>query len=68
MLEVVKCASCFKKLAMVEGYVRLEIKCGRCGTLNSMRAASSQSERPGASVRGIYGEGIESTEHGGHGG
>ncbi|MCM2340456.1 MAG: Com family DNA-binding transcriptional regulator [Rhodoferax sp.] len=31
-------------------FVRLQIKCPRCGTLNDMRALSPQPERPGAST------------------
>ncbi|WP_084187484.1 Com family DNA-binding transcriptional regulator [Andreprevotia chitinilytica] len=40
----IRCANCAKKLA--EGhYAWLVIKCPRCGALNTLRAASPESER-----------------------
>ena len=49
-METVRCGKCSKKLAEAE-YVRLSIKCPRCGTMNQMKAASLKPERPGASIR-----------------
>lgn len=49
-MDIVRCGKCGRKLAEAE-YVSLSIKCPRCGTLNLMRAARPQPERPGASIR-----------------
>jgi phage FluMu protein Com len=38
-MESVRCGWCRRKLAEAQ-YVRLEIKCPRCGTLNILRAES----------------------------
>lgn len=48
-MEIVRCGQCQRKLAEAQ-YVRLEIKCPRCGTLNILRAVSPLPERPGASI------------------
>jgi phage FluMu protein Com len=47
-METIRCGSCHRKLAEAS-YVRLEIKCPRCGTLNVLRAISSPPARLGAS-------------------
>src|SRR5450830_506186 len=44
----VRCGHCSKKLA-VAIFVRLDIKCPRCGTLNVLRAESPSPERHRAS-------------------
>jgi phage FluMu protein Com len=49
-MEVIRCGNCNKKLAEAD-YIRLSIKCPRCGAINQMKAASREQERPGASVR-----------------
>ncbi|WP_307188843.1 Com family DNA-binding transcriptional regulator [Massilia sp. NR 4-1] len=43
-MQDIRCGSCNKKLGAGE-FLRLEIKCPRCGTLNSLRAMSPQPER-----------------------
>nr|WP_255406875.1 Com family DNA-binding transcriptional regulator [Rhodoferax sp. OV413] len=43
-----RCGHCSKKLAVGE-FLRLEIKCPRCGTLNVWRAQSPPPARLGAS-------------------
>lgn len=49
-MEEIRCGQCNKKLA--EGlYIRLNIKCPRCGTLNQMSAKSAAVERHGASTK-----------------
>lgn len=67
MMEVVECAHCAKKLAMADGYTRLEIKCTRCGALNILRALSPQPERHRASDGDFYGNKKEDAFDGGHG-
>ncbi|WP_074924296.1 Com family DNA-binding transcriptional regulator [Delftia lacustris] len=42
-MQEVRCASCNRKLAMGV-FQHLSIKCPRCGTLNSLRAWSSEPE------------------------
>ncbi|WP_299533463.1 Com family DNA-binding transcriptional regulator [uncultured Herbaspirillum sp.] len=47
-MEEIRCGKCNKKLA--DGlYIRLNIKCPRCGTLNHLSAKSAATERHGAS-------------------
>ncbi|MGE0333109.1 MAG: Com family DNA-binding transcriptional regulator [Ramlibacter sp.] len=46
-MQEVRCGHCSRKLAVAE-FVRLQIKCPRCGTLNDVRAASPTPARPGA--------------------
>jgi phage FluMu protein Com len=48
-LKEIRCGQCQRKLAEGE-YVRLNIKCPRCGALNVLRALSPTPERPGASL------------------
>lgn len=40
-LEEIRCSKCNKKLAEAE-YRRLAIKCPRCGTMNTLKAAEPQ--------------------------
>ncbi|MFZ2328836.1 MAG: Com family DNA-binding transcriptional regulator [Rhodoferax sp.] len=47
-MQEVRCGNCRRKLAMAD-FVRLEIKCSRCGILNLMRAESPTPERHRAS-------------------
>ncbi len=48
-LETIRCGNCNRKLA--EGdYLRLTIKCPRCGALNALRAQSPTPERHRASL------------------
>ncbi|QDL53151.1 MULTISPECIES: Com family DNA-binding transcriptional regulator [Comamonadaceae] len=47
-MEIVRCGRCQRKLAEAQ-YLRLEIKCPRCGTMNILRAERPTPERPGAS-------------------
>lgn len=50
-MQTVRCGKCSKMLAKAD-FVRIEIKCPRCGTLNQMMSASNTSpERLGASIR-----------------
>ncbi|MDD2721614.1 MAG: Com family DNA-binding transcriptional regulator [Gallionella sp.] len=49
-METVRCGSCNRKLAEAE-FIRLAIKCPRCGTLNQLMAMSHTPARPGASNR-----------------
>ncbi|MEW6562700.1 MAG: Com family DNA-binding transcriptional regulator [Pseudomonadota bacterium] len=53
----IRCGSCNRKLADGE-FIRLAIKCPRCGTLNQLMATSHPPARPGASTR-------EETHHAG---
>ncbi|WP_429016037.1 Com family DNA-binding transcriptional regulator [Comamonas sp. 4034] len=46
-MQEVRCANCKRKLA-VGVFQQLEIKCPRCGTLNSLRVEHPYAERPGA--------------------
>ncbi|WJK10265.1 Com family DNA-binding transcriptional regulator [Pseudomonas fluorescens] len=48
-MEDIRCGNCARKLA-VGLYIELNIKCPRCGTLNSLRATSPAQERPRAST------------------
>lgn len=50
-MQEVRCGHCSRKLAVAE-YVRLDIKCPRCGTLNVLRAESPKPERRRASPVG----------------
>ncbi|WP_081478054.1 Com family DNA-binding transcriptional regulator [Achromobacter arsenitoxydans] len=49
-MEELRCTSCGRKLAESTGYVRLNIKCSRCKTVNSFSMAqsaeSAQSHNP----------------------
>ena len=45
-METIRCGGCNRKLAEAE-YIRLSIKCPRCGAINQMRAASPSPERHG---------------------
>lgn len=46
--DPIRCGACGRKLA--EGqYLRLSIKCPRCGTINHLRATRPTPERPRAS-------------------
>ncbi|MGJ7611290.1 MULTISPECIES: Com family DNA-binding transcriptional regulator [unclassified Variovorax] len=47
-MEEMRCGRCSKKLAVAQ-YLRLEIKCPRCGTLNVWRAQSPTPARHRAS-------------------
>lgn len=48
-MQDIRCGSCHKKLG-AGIFLRLEIKCPRCGTLNVLRTASPEQERLGAPV------------------
>ncbi|MBF0284487.1 MAG: Com family DNA-binding transcriptional regulator [Magnetococcales bacterium] len=50
-MEEVRCGKCGRLLGKAGGFTELEIKCPRCGTLNSIRAVSPSPERHGASLR-----------------
>ncbi|MFA7241085.1 MAG: Com family DNA-binding transcriptional regulator [Sulfuricellaceae bacterium] len=44
-MEEIRCGQCGRKLAIAD-YRRIEIKCARCGTLNSLlRATSPEPDR-----------------------
>lgn len=43
-MQEIRCCQCSKKLAVGE-YVRLDIKCPRCKTMNYMRTVSPEPER-----------------------
>ncbi|KAF3999074.1 Com family DNA-binding transcriptional regulator [Glaciimonas immobilis] len=43
-MQDIRCGNCQKKLGSGI-YLHLSIKCPRCGTLNDLRATSSESER-----------------------
>ncbi|MDD2722242.1 MAG: Com family DNA-binding transcriptional regulator [Gallionella sp.] len=55
-METVRCGKCTKMLAKAD-FIRIEIKCPRCGTLN-LKAKSLTPERHGASTQ-------EETHHAG---
>ncbi|WP_175163318.1 Com family DNA-binding transcriptional regulator [Achromobacter aegrifaciens] len=40
-MEELRCTNCARKLAESTGYVRLNIKCSRCKTVNSFSMAAS---------------------------
>ena len=44
-MQEIRCGSCRRKLAEGE-YIRLAIKCPRCGAFNQLSAASASTERP----------------------
>jgi phage FluMu protein Com len=46
-VQEIRCGYCSRKLGVGE-YVKLQIKCPRCGTLNHFRAASHAPEHRGA--------------------
>ncbi len=46
-METIRCGHCHKKLAEAL-YIRLSIKCPRCGTLNLLKAAEPPNCAPGA--------------------
>jgi phage FluMu protein Com len=48
-MQEIRCGQCQRKLAEAE-FVRLTIKCPRCGTLNDVRALSPPPERHRASL------------------
>jgi phage FluMu protein Com len=48
-MQEVRCGSCERKLAEAAEFLRLKVKCPRCGTMNDVRAWSPLPERPGAS-------------------
>ncbi|MFJ2990921.1 Com family DNA-binding transcriptional regulator [Collimonas sp. NPDC087041] len=43
-MQDIRCGNCSKKLGEGE-YIALAMKCPRCGTLNHLRAESSEPER-----------------------
>lgn len=47
-MQEVRCGHCQRKLAEAE-FVRLKIKCARCGTLNDVRAIEPPTRTPRAS-------------------
>ncbi|MFG8081233.1 Com family DNA-binding transcriptional regulator [Pseudomonas aeruginosa] len=48
-MKEIRCGNCRRKLAEGE-YLRLSIKCPRCGTLNYLSAESTEPERRGAPI------------------
>ncbi|TPQ28938.1 Com family DNA-binding transcriptional regulator [Methylomonas koyamae] len=46
-MEIVRCGHCGRKLAEAE-FVRLAIKCPRCGTLNTLKAVEPLTRAPRA--------------------
>ncbi|WP_409521090.1 Com family DNA-binding transcriptional regulator [Methylomonas sp. MV1] len=46
-MEIVRCGQCGRKLAEAE-FVRLAIKCPRCGTLNNLKAVEPLIRAPRA--------------------
>jgi phage FluMu protein Com len=60
-MEEVRCGNCNRKLALAN-YLKIEIKCPRCGTLNFLRATSPKQERHGASSSGDA-RGQQTTPH-----
>ncbi|WEE79564.1 MULTISPECIES: Com family DNA-binding transcriptional regulator [Comamonas] len=50
-MNEIRCGSCRRKLAEGE-YIRLTIKCPRCGAFNQLSAQSAFPERPRASTEG----------------
>ncbi|MWL87141.1 Com family DNA-binding transcriptional regulator [Cupriavidus sp. SW-Y-13] len=50
-MQDIRCGSCNRKLGAGE-YLRLAIKCPRCGTMNQLRAERPASEGPRASCIG----------------
>ncbi|WP_082926524.1 Com family DNA-binding transcriptional regulator [Cupriavidus sp. D384] len=50
-MQEIRCGSCNRKLGMGE-YIRLAIKCPRCGTMNQLRAERPGPESPRASCTG----------------
>ncbi len=47
-MQEVRCGSCQRKLAEAD-FMRLKIKCPRCGTMNDVRAIAPPTRTPGAS-------------------
>lgn len=47
-METVRCGSCGKKLAEAE-YIRLSIKCPRCGVINQLKVTEPLISMPRAS-------------------
>ena len=50
-MNEIRCGNCRRKLAEGE-YIRLAIKCPRCGAFNQLSAQSAFPERHGASTEG----------------
>ncbi|WP_081733727.1 Com family DNA-binding transcriptional regulator [Methylomonas sp. 11b] len=46
-MEIVRCGCCGRKLAEAE-FIRLAIKCSRCGTLNDLKAVEPLTSAPRA--------------------
>lgn len=46
-MEIVRCGNCNKKLAEAE-YIRLSIKCSRCGEINILKACEPLNRAPTA--------------------
>ena len=46
-MNEIRCGACARKLGEGE-YIRLTIKCPRCGVMNTLRAERPTPERPGA--------------------
>nr|WP_295782195.1 Com family DNA-binding transcriptional regulator [Rhodoferax sp.] len=44
-MQEIRCGQCQRKLAMAE-FVRLQIKCSRCGVLNDLRAVPMDKSPP----------------------
>lgn len=45
-MELIKCRSCDKLLAKTSGYLRLEIKCPRCKSLNLLSVKNAPADCP----------------------
>ena len=50
-MQDIRCGQCFRKLGAGQ-YLRLSIKCPRCGTMNILRAERPTPESHRASYRG----------------
>ncbi|MBW7903126.1 MAG: Com family DNA-binding transcriptional regulator [Rhodocyclaceae bacterium] len=46
-MKEVRCSNCNRKLAEAE-YIRLSIKCPRCGAINELKAIEPPRRAPGA--------------------
>ncbi|MDR3300882.1 MAG: Com family DNA-binding transcriptional regulator [Candidatus Accumulibacter sp.] len=51
-METIRCGQCGRKLAEAD-YVRISIKCPRCGTINQVMTPSHPPERQGASSKKV---------------
>ncbi|MCE1114162.1 MULTISPECIES: Com family DNA-binding transcriptional regulator [Pseudomonas] len=49
MLKDFRCGNCARLLARTAGFIELQIKCSRCGTLNHAKATSLE-RSPGSDL------------------